>query len=353
MKDVLYIGPYRQSDEWGQTAKAIVMALSQHDINLTCRPIWFNNEKNTALPDTFNKAEQNKVEKKQVLIQHGLPSYLNPNYDFETNIAVLSVDCRINNMDWVTHLNMFDKVVVFSKYEKTTLIESGVKTEIVDFPCPPMFFNSDVADFQLDIPGFKFYSDANFSPNTGLRETIIAYLSSFTSLDDCVLILPSNNVSAFKERIEGIKSELGIYRNNDIYPRIAIIGSNDKATINKLHTEGECYISVGYNCRFSQSLLMAVLNHNLPIVLDTLKTSFEDWDFTVSSYQECCMAKNRPLPGLYSGKQSWKKPLISSIGFKMKSMYAHYRADTIEQLEDKLIKSKDKLFSIDWEKICS
>ncbi len=73
-KKVLFIAPYRQTDGWGDKARALVAMLEQL-CDLTIKPIWFNNEviKEQALGH-LEKNEQKNEEEFDILIQFGLPS---------------------------------------------------------------------------------------------------------------------------------------------------------------------------------------------------------------------------------------------------------------------------------------
>ena len=56
-----------------------------------------------------------------------MPETLNYEGDFNYNIAITKVDCRIDNLSWVENLKLFDKICVFSPFEKQLLKESGIK----------------------------------------------------------------------------------------------------------------------------------------------------------------------------------------------------------------------------------
>lgn len=75
--EILYIGPYRQNDEWGYTSKALVKLIGDMDFHLVTRPVWFTGENKSRHVEDIEKFERNELASCDVLIQHGLPSYLN------------------------------------------------------------------------------------------------------------------------------------------------------------------------------------------------------------------------------------------------------------------------------------
>ena len=68
MKNVLYIGPYRQNDEWGYTSKAFVNLLSAQDIKLVIRPVWFTGEVVSLDVEALEPYEYNKLDSCDILI---------------------------------------------------------------------------------------------------------------------------------------------------------------------------------------------------------------------------------------------------------------------------------------------
>lgn len=325
MKNVLYVGPYRQLDEWGMTSRAFVESLArQKDINLFIRPVWFNQD-NTFIDigDLVQYENKKLIGDKDVLIQHGIPTYLNYNGDFKQNIMVLSIDCQLNH-DWKRHVDMFDKVVVFSEYEKTLLEESKVETEICHFDRPPMFSEVSSEPFPFNFQGLKFYTNVSLDKKAAMTEIACSYYSAFTVEDETLLVLciPPNEAQGVEKRLEEIKHELGIYGNASYYPQVAIAPISDLKTMNFMHGQCDYYIDASYNCRVSQNALKALFFKSKPILLNTCGGLFKDeYELLIESNKELISYRTRPIQGLYSGRTDWNVPSTSHLKSLLQTAY--------------------------------
>ena len=343
---ILYVGPYRQSDEWGYTSQAFAKLLvEQKGLEVVLRPVWFNNQDVSADIGNLEQYEYNELETADILIQHGLPSYLNYNGKFRTNIAVTSVDCRIDNTDWVTHLNLFDKVIVFSGYEAELLKESGVTVPIHGFGFPPVILHPEVQDLDLKFSGTKYYTIGSLDMKSGLRETIAAYLSSFSILDSTILIVLTNDSAPIETEINNIKSHLGIFNNPQHYPHIALINNTEIPLVNYVHGYADFYIDVSYNARTSQNTLKAIVNNSLPIMLDTCTGLMPGYPFVVDSHEEVSIYPNRPLQTLYSGEFNWRVPRMSDLRSVFQSTY-NMTDEQKEQESQRMAGFRSKMFEL-------
>jgi hypothetical protein len=341
--EILYIGPYRQNDEWGYTSKAFATALSDmNDIDLILRPVYFNHETQSLDTDHLEQYEFKKAKKKDILIQHGLPSALNYNGDFRLNIAITSIDCKINDTDWVQHLNLFDKVVVFSEMEMHLLQESGVTVNIVPFGYPPLFHNFQKHDLNLQFTQkTKFYTEGSLATNSGTREIIIAYLSKFYILDDVLLVIATSQPKELEEEIKKIKQKLGIYVNDDLYPNIAIINNNSLQVMNYLHEYCDVFIAVGYNMRISQQVLKAMLFNSIPITLQS--SGFMEGRVVTGSNQQI-LYSDRPITRLYSGRDTWYVPDTGSLSKELYQTYLDLKdPDYLKQAYKRMYEFKKKM----------
>lgn len=346
--DVLYVGPYRQNDEWGYTSKAFAQLLSNQEINLVTRPIWFNNEIMAVDVEAIEPYEFNTLDNYDVLIQHGLPSALNYNGDFKRNIAITSVDCIVANTDWVTHLNLFDEIVVFSEYEKQLLIDSQVTSNIIAFKFPPLFFNPAKNDLNLNFQGTKFYTTGSLDIKSGLRETIAAYLSSFSILDNVILILATTDGDAVEKEIMNLKVALGIFGDARYYPNIAVVSNNSAPILNYLHEYCDVFVHVPYNMRIGQELLRAISFNSIPAILRTPNSLFdESYPFMVECNNDLAIYPQRPLPLLYTAEYDWLTPNIMSLSSTMLQIHSTTNFDETQQylasIKSKLISHPDSI----------
>ena len=195
--NVMFVGPYRQNDSWGMVSRNFLEYIYNHaseDINLITRPIYFNQQAVNKIHSYIEDSESKKLTNdRDILIQFGLPSYLNYNGTFKKNVAVTRIECNVKNTDWPYHLNMFDEVVVFSDLEKNLLEESGVTTKILN-AAAPYFGGITVAKDKIEKfenfgNKFVFFSTASASERSGTEAVVTAYLSQYSVLDKVMLVL--------------------------------------------------------------------------------------------------------------------------------------------------------------------
>ena len=342
---VLYVGPYRQQDEWGYTSRGLANLLAaQIKDDLVLRPVWFNNQQNLADIGPLEEYESKQVEEADVLIQHGLPNYLNYDGNFKRNIAVTSIDCNIGNTDWVSHLNLFDTVVVFSENEKKILEESGITTEIFAFPFSPLYFSNEVEDLKLAFPGFKFYTIGSLDIKSGLREVVASYLSAFTILDNVILVAGCSDAQQLEQEIKSIKAGLGRFIDEQHYPHIAILNNTDLPVLNYLHDYCDCYIDASYNSRTNQNMLKAIAYNSLPMMTDTCGI-IKDYPFEIKTHNDISIYPQRPLRELYSGEFSWSMPNMTSIKENMLKVYKA-EPEELDKATQQVARLKSQLFSI-------
>jgi len=344
---VLYVGPYRQQDEWGYTSRAfanLLAAQKEQLPDLVMRPVWFNNQQKLTDIGQLEEYEFKKVDSPDVIIQHGLPNYLNYNGNFKKNIAVTSVDCRVDNTDWVTHLNLFDTVVVFSEHEAQLLKDSGVTTEVFHFDFAPLYFSNEVEDLNLKFNRFKFYTIGSLDIKSGLREVVASYLSAFTILDNVMLVVCSSDAQKLEEEIKVIKSGLGKFFDEQHYPHIAIINNTNLPILNYVHDYCDCYIDASYNSRTNQNMLKAIAYNSLPMMTDVCGI-IKDYPFTIKTHNDISIYPQRPIRELYSGEFSWEMPSMNSIRANMRAIY-NADEEVLEKASQQVMKLKSSLFKI-------
>jgi len=342
MIDVLYVGPYRQNDEWGYTSKAVATLLAAQDINLVLRPVWFTPETQAQDVEHIEEYEYNALSTRDILIQHGLPSYINYNGDFKTNIAILSVDSRIDNTEWITHLRLMDKIIVFSHSEAKLLSDSGLDSaKIFAFEFPPFFLTSKTSDLNLDLKGTIFYTAGSLDIKSGLTEILTAYLSAFSIADPVHLIVCTNQSEAVQEKVGEIKKQLSIYSVSEYYPNIVVVGTTATEVINHVHQIGDFFIDVSYNAIPNQDLLRAVVADSIPILPDNIDIKVDY--LAVKTYDDLCVYPARPVADLWSGEFTWTKPNISHLKYKMQQAIS--TEINLEEIHQSLRSFQETLFT--------
>lgn len=317
--NVLYLGPYRQTDGWGQASRSVASLLNTiPDINLEIRPLWLNNEVGVTKLGDLDIAETNRLSSHDIVIQHTLPNHMVYDGTFSQNIGITSVDCRMKGSSWVDSLNRMDKVIVFTDHESDMLRYSGVTVPIESLVFAPLTPSGSTQALEFPDARFRMYSTASLDPRSGLDELLIAYLASFRPEHGALLMLMSDDQDKLKEKIHGIKRAMGLYNNDDQYPHICVINSTHQSVINALHDHCNVFIDVSFDARPSLIATRAMLSGNLPIILDTYPAV--NGSLCVESYRERIVYANRPLRELYTAHNTWCRPYIESLCDAFKSL---------------------------------
>ena len=88
--NILFIGPYRQHDEWGQKSRSLLQALQKSDHTVTARPIFLTD--NFIYNDYTEKAEFVTSEAYDVSIQFLLQPYAVYDGNVKKRIGVFNTE---------------------------------------------------------------------------------------------------------------------------------------------------------------------------------------------------------------------------------------------------------------------
>ena len=324
-KKVLFIAPYRQTDGWGEKARILAAMLYQL-CDLTLRPIWFNGEVNSNLYLGDMEQLESKNEKEfDIVIQFGLPSYFTYDGRFKKNIAITSLGCTHKNIDISSVLNMFDKVAVFSELEAKHAFESGIsKDKIVDLGCEPYVSpNISNATFDFGVKGLTFYTTASMAIDSGLRETLTAYLSLPQPIgQEVTLAVLTNNPEEVKNEVDRIQGILGMCHPTQ-YPKIAICNPTDaKDTthyIQQAHYSFDVFVNVPYNPSVCKDTLTA-FGAGSKVISSISSEHVSGEAYQVETVEDICLNPNRPLPYMFTGNTTWNIPVMKSIRHVMQKI---------------------------------
>ena len=116
--NILFIGPYRQTDAWGNMSKSLIKTLSKiQDYSLTIRPIFLSGETSGPVDADIIKYESNKKRQYDILIQHMLPNYMVYDSSFKQVIGVTGFE-TLGCKTWDNSLDFLDKIFVTTEAER-------------------------------------------------------------------------------------------------------------------------------------------------------------------------------------------------------------------------------------------
>ena len=341
--NILFIGPYRQEDEWGRKSRSLLQALQKSEHTVTARPIFL--AENFTYNDYTEKAEFITCETYDISIQFVLQPYAVYDGNVKKRIGIFNIE----TMPHIVSRGQFTKELLMDELwidspsiaPKLQHILNNYDADIKVKAIPPLL---DVTNLSPTSPislissdsdlkdRFIFYYIGNMLEDKGgFRETFLAYLTTFTSKDSVALIAASE-VAADQTAIEGslqsYKESMGMFKRDAEQPLIKFIGG-DRGVLQlheriALHCDGDCMVSPQYSIATNSIVLEAALYKSTPIV-NKGNACYEWWGeenlWGIESYEERCFTTQRPVPYRFTAGETWHKPIIESLGHSMKTVY--------------------------------
>ena len=306
-------------DGWGDSAYNIIKSLCTTDVDLTLRHIYLSNclLRQDQLLDNLESKTHNKYD---VIIQNCLPEFFSY-YHGSKNIGFLSTEtCRLNTTPWIPYLNLMDEIWVHSTIEIKHLQNAGCTTPIYSIGSA-----TDVSQF--DIPkqprlaqDFTFYSIGN-GERKNFEALILAFYLEFARNEPVELLIKTSNNLSLSEYI----SKLGIYKNIEQYKPIHLVNQylSEEQLIN-LHQTCDCFIMPSRGEAWCRPALDALGYGNTPIV--TANTGMIDFindknGWVVTSKEVPIIAQQKPLPYLYTARDTWYEIDVLELCKAMRQAY--------------------------------
>jgi glycosyltransferase involved in cell wall biosynthesis len=331
--NILFIGPYRQADGWGEASLSTVKALMTTGHNITLRPIFMGKFFKNYLPDSIIELEYNILSSYDVVIQNVLPHLADYNSRFGKNIVKSHFETSsLRYTSWPRRLMNMDEIWVNSRVEKETLTIEGIDHDKIKVI--PQSFDSEIfTDIHepFNEPAmsdkFIFYFIGEWVTRKGVLDLLLAYLSEFTVYEDVILLIKTTvkNQEEVNQHIKNTKALLGMYNNDYFYPSIII--TNEFLPENKIytiHSHSNCCVIPSYGESFCMPAVTAMLFGKTPIITENtgMNSYINDTNgWVVSSTPSPCVAHDRPLKDLYTGHEIWLKPDLNSLKTCMRDAF--------------------------------
>lgn len=288
MKNILYIGPYRQNDGWGEASKdylrAIGYACTKLGYNLISRPIYLAQNIDKNIPEDIKIYETNKhFSKIDTVIQKALPQAICPTRSAK-NIGLCVFEQR--NLIHSSYIKqVFSKlngIVVPSTIEKKELINAGLSdvynisqpintTEISSFI--ETSENDDLLGLNTKYKHYiKFYFIGSFINRKNIMNLLIAFNNTFQHNEKALLIIKTNSMTSEQREVmtKNITETLSIFKyRKHISDRIIIISDNmDRNTLLRLHSSCDSFVCASKGEAFCRPLAESIAFGNYPIAVD-------------------------------------------------------------------------------------
>lgn len=306
---VLFIGPYRQADEWGLNSRCLLKSLDMiPEIDLATRPVFFSG--GGFQNPIMDRLESVRHPEFDVVIQHTLPSYLSYTGLAKRNICFTPVE-TIDNDGWSNYLNLMDNILVCTKAEKNALPEKiKKKTRVVGGALPGVLERKD----NIPSVNFKFYfSGGGLEEKGGINALLDAYLSEFHVNENVFLVVHTTNVDKLQQLIGASSQRVGKFPKNNYYPSIEIVHD---CFAEELHAITHCVVDVGSTVSFRPDIAAGLSVGNPAIVLDNsgmCEYINEENGWLVDSHEDTLLCPDRPLADMFTAREKCLIPHTSSL----------------------------------------
>lgn len=330
--NVLFVGPYRQLDEWGHKSSALLRAIAGQVDGLTSRPIYLSG---AGADGAFNM-ELTSFDNYDVLIQFCLPMISAYNGSFKKNIGVFNFESipTIKRSLAISRINLMDEVWVDSEEvaislksmtdTKVSLLRPHIDNSILEYNTGTIMRNEESKD------KFIFYFIGSMEQKSGVEEALCAYFSEFNVHDNtvfCVLLENPSPPEKVQELIDLCQRKVGVIKRADKFPAVHFLnppgGFMGESRVTA-HKEGDCFVSTSYTFGTNTSVMESVCFGNTPII-NSLTESYrvlgDDNSWGVESYKDSCVLKDRPFSDMFTSEEMCQKPIIRSIATCMRGAF--------------------------------
>lgn len=332
MKNILYMGPYRQNDIFGEISRSYLRCIKLSN-NVLSVPIYYTNNVLDNYPN--HKDEIKTFSDFDCIIQHCLPGDFFVNKNYGKNIGITTIDTYdwSLNYDSISNLNTLDEIWVCSDKEQKNLIKSGITTNIKKIH-PSIETNTIInnkSKLELNICDnvLKFYSIIDDINIEDFEPLILAFNLAFNFYDDVVLIIETKTKD-IEQQISLIKQKIGFKHK---FKQEIIVPKAPKNNNSKTHNTGDCFISCKKNNSFDTNLIEAILCGKTPLVNKNIASSEfinEEIGFLIKSHKQPVTVNKKVLPNnydFYMASEHWYTIDIYDLISNMQKVYKMWKHD--------------------------
>jgi len=305
-KSILFIGPYRQSDGWGDFALDYIRSLLTTYNAISISPVYMSNQIRRELPQDidFNHLENNAKKHYDITIQHVLPPLFTKIHNTK-NIGICQFDTySIDNSYWEIFINQLDTLIVNTTDEASIFKKSKLYTKIKCVPRPINLQKFDVEPVPRPTQ-LQFYNILENTDRDNLDALLIAFYREFKIWERASLYLYSNNPSQTNEKVEQLKTKLRLFKDNKLYKPLHIL---PLINTDEIHQKHHCFISTNMSVGLSLNHMEAV-GFNNQVIVNGFSTAYP------------VLITNPPLKEIYNGRNTWKSIHIDVLQKKMRRIF--------------------------------
>ncbi len=344
--NILFIGPYRQTDGWGLASQDYIKALNTTEHNISIKPIYMSNNITNTIDEELLTLENKRLTKYDCIIQQVLPHLFSHYTNIKYNILLCFFETYSMNIHpWFNYLININHIMVPSKQEKETLNKILLSTIVSNIGGPintKTFKNFDKQYKPLSLPingDFLFYFIGEYTQRKNLRKLIQAFYNEFDPTEPVNLLIKTNKTGFSQEKLNNqiikdintIKQASRKYNNINSYkPNIVFIDYFSDEEMLKLHTVGDCFVMPSKGEAFCRPAVEAMCIGNTPIITSgTGMDSFinSSTGYRVKSTKENIATLEPPIPNIYTAYEKWFQIDISDLQKTMRYVYENKNND--------------------------
>ena len=367
--NTLFIGPYRQKDDFGLASRSYIKAVATQCSHLTTRPLYLAQADYSFDDQEIISYENTYYNSYDIVIQKTLPHCLFLNRSYTKNIGCFELETNdLSKSSCISNINSMDEIWVSSKIEEQCLIKSGVKKpiKIISQPLDTKFIEEN-KNYKLPLNSiiqnmFKFYFIGENIERKNIKDLVLAFNLAFDYSEPVCLIVKTNSSSsnraesqkAFEQEINNIKQKLGISKKYK--KEIVIVDHLSYKDMIGLHNACDCFVMPSYGEAFCRPAAEALVLGKTPIV--NQNTGMKDYidntnGFLVKSHKTPVIQNARPLSNefdMYNANEYWYQIDIYDLIEKMRMVYDMHIKNN-KQLEEKRLAGINALHNFSYEAI--
>lgn len=344
--NILFIGPYRQADGWGEAARSYLRALIRTTHNIAARPVYMGSTIHTPGPDILD-LEDIECSEYDVVIQNVLPHMLT-RVEGAKNIGLFYLETK--NIDWTPWpdaCSSMDEIWVSSVDECKVLENAGVSVPVHSMPIPvdvDKYRSVDYTRFPLSKLDnhFNIYFIGEFIPRKNIHALLVAFHREFTNDEPVNLVIktylgnmhPQVLLQQVNQQFLDIKKILRIYPDPNMYRQeIVVVDRLSTEDLMGLHRACQLFVMPSRGEACCQPLLDAIGMGNRALV--TEGTSMESivhsclnrGPYLIKAHETPVYSKQAPLPFIYTGRETWMEVDLLNLQRRLRTHFNEWKKD--------------------------
>lgn len=310
--NILFSGPYRQLDGWGEASRRYLKALLKTDHNINSQFIRLGQNIDEEFDNTeIIESEKNELNGVDLTIHYTLPSFIQRLNDCK-NVCMFHYETTSPYKNAKPILEKMDGIIVSTHNEKAGILHKNVANIAV--PAYPSEYKN--LKKPKDNRPYTFLFMGEIVTRKNIHGLLRAYLSAFAGEDNVRLIIKGNvDEKDFHPFVVHTVQACRKSNMPNSLPEIEYIGNRlTREEVLELHNNTDCFISLSYGESICLPLLDSLMVGNKAIVTgDTGMDNFLTNDNVklVEGFPTPCFCPRPPLPDIYTCEENWIEPNIS------------------------------------------